>query len=132
MGTRGTGVVEATLKIAVYDVNDTDPTTEPVSTLMEEISLPLHVPDSADWRDLDVDISAIVNAPVGGLRPNAVLVYVIVPTGSPQLDIDDVRLMEWRRPLPGADGVWVPADALRGTPRALVSDEQSGCEAPTD
>jgi hypothetical protein len=93
--------------------------------------MPLTVPDSDAWQDLDLDVSATVNALVGRVRPNAVLVYVIVPRGSPELDIDDVRLMEWRRPLAGADGLWVPADALRGTPRAQITVEQSGCEAPT-
>ena len=73
-----------------YDVDDTDPTTEPVSTLLHETSMPLSVPDSDDWQDLDLDVSATVNALVGRLRPNAVLVYVIVPRGSPELDIDDV------------------------------------------
>jgi poly-gamma-glutamate capsule biosynthesis protein CapA/YwtB (metallophosphatase superfamily) len=130
MRARGEEVVDATLRIVVYDVNDTDPTTEPVSTLLHETSLPLPVPDSPDWQDLDIDVTATVNAVVGRLRPNAVLVYVIVPSGSPELDIDDVRLIEWRKPLSGADGVWVPADELRGTPRAQISIEQSGCGVP--
>jgi hypothetical protein len=129
--TRGEGVVDATLRTAAYDVDDTDPTTEPESTLLKETSMPLAVPDSIDWRDLDIDVTSIVNEKVGGVRANAVLVYVIVPRESPELDIDDVRLMEWRSPLPAADGVWMPADSLRGTPRAQVSVEQSGCAAPT-
>ena len=93
--------------------------------------MPLAVPDSLDWRDLDIDVSSVVNEQIGGVRANAVLVYVIVPRESPELDIDDVRLMEWRSPLPAADGLWMPADALRGTARAQVSVEQSGCTAPT-
>jgi poly-gamma-glutamate capsule biosynthesis protein CapA/YwtB (metallophosphatase superfamily) len=128
---RGEEVVDATLRIVVYDVNDTDPTTEPVSTLLHETSQPLPVRTSPDWQDVDIDVTATVNAVVGRLRPNAVLVYVVVPRGSPELDIDDVRLIEWRAPLAGADGVWVPADAVRGTPRGQISVEQSGCEAPT-
>jgi poly-gamma-glutamate capsule biosynthesis protein CapA/YwtB (metallophosphatase superfamily) len=129
--TRGEGVVDATLRVAAYEVDDTDPTTEPESTLLKETSLPLAVPDSIDWRDIDIDVTSILNEQVGGVRANAVLVYVVVPRESPELDIDDVRLMEWRSPLPAADGVWMPADALRGTPRAQVSVEQSGCAAPT-
>ncbi len=102
-----------------------------MSTLLHETSIPLIVPDSSGWQDIDLDVTATVNAVVEGIRPNAVLVYVVVPRGSPELDIDDVRLMEWRRLSPGADGLWVPADALRGTPRTQISVEQSGCEAPT-
>ena len=131
MRTRGTGVVGATLRIAVYDVNDTDPTTEPVSTLLKETSVALPVRDSKDWSDFDLDVSAIVNKTVGDLRPNAVFVYIVMPSGSPRLDVDDVQLMEWRHPLAAADGVWVAADSVRGAPRATIAVEQSGCTAPT-
>jgi poly-gamma-glutamate capsule biosynthesis protein CapA/YwtB (metallophosphatase superfamily) len=130
MRTRGKSVA-ATLRVVVYDVDDTDPTTEPVSTLLHETSTPLAVSDSADWQDLEIDVTATVNASVGRLRPNAVLVYVIVPRESPELDVDDFRLIEWRKPAAEANGLWVPADALRGTPRARISVDQSGCEAPT-
>ena len=130
--TRGTGVVGAFLRVAAYDVDDTDPTTEPVSTLIHEteVNLPLH--DSPDWRDVDVDLSSLINAKVGSVRPNAVLLHVIVPKGSPRLDIDDVRLMEWRDLRGVPDGIWLAADALRGSPRAEVTVEQSGCTAPTN
>jgi poly-gamma-glutamate capsule biosynthesis protein CapA/YwtB (metallophosphatase superfamily) len=131
MRTRGTGVVGATLRIAVYDVNDTDPTTEPVSTLLNQTDIPLPVHDAKEWSDLDLDVSAIVNATVGDLRPNALLLYVVLPSASPRLDVDDVQLMEWRRPQAGADGVWVPADAVRGAARSTLSVEESGCVAPT-
>lgn len=132
MRTRGTGVTAASLRVVVYDVDDTDPTTEPVSTLLHETSLPLSVGDSTEWRDLDVDISSILNEQVGSLRPNAVLLYVVVPRESPRLDIDDVRLVEWRTTRDVPDGVWLQADGLRGAPRAEVTVEQSGCTAPTD
>ena len=131
MRTRGTGVSGATLRIAVYDVNDTDPTTEPVSTLLQQTTIPLPVSDSAEWSDLDLDITSVVNATVGDLRPNALLLYLDVPSGSPRLDVDDVQLIEWRHPQSGADGVWVPSDAIRGAAQATISIEQSGCVAPT-
>jgi hypothetical protein len=131
MRTRGTAVVAAFLKVAVYDVDDTDPTTEPESTLLKETSVPLVISDSVDWLDLEVDLSSMLNERSGSLRPNAVLPYVIVPRESPRLDIDDVRLMEWRDS-PGIEGgVWVPADALRGAANTEITVEQSGCEAPS-
>ena len=40
MRTRGTGVVGASLRVAAYDVDDTDPTTEPVSTLLHQTEVP--------------------------------------------------------------------------------------------
>jgi hypothetical protein len=99
--------------------------------LIHQTALDLPPTDSADWRDVDIDVSTLVNAKVGSVRPNAVLLYIDVPRGSPRLDIDDVRLMEWRdvRGLP--DGVWLAADALRGAPRATVTVEQTGCTAPS-
>ena len=130
--TRGTGVVGAFLRVAAYDVDDTDPTTEPVSTLIHETEVNLPPQDSPDWRDVDIDLSSLINAKVGSVRPNAVLVYIIVPKGSPPLDIDDVRLMEWRDLRGVPDGVWLAADAVRGSPRAEVTVEQSGCTAPAN
>ncbi len=88
MRTRGKGVTGARLRVAVYDVNDTDPTTEPVSTLLREDTVAMPVPD-----------------------------------------IDDVRLMEWRDLRDVPDGVWVPADAVRGAAGAELTVEQSGCVA---
>ncbi len=132
MRTRSTGVTAASLRVVVYDVDDTDPTTEPVSTLLHESSLPLSVRDSTEWRDLDLDVTSTLNEHFSSLRPNAVLLYVVVPRESPRLDIDDVRLIEWRNTQDIPDGVWVQADALRGTPRTEVTVEQSGCAVPTD
>lgn len=128
--TRGTGVTQATLKVAGYDVNDTDPTTEPVSTLIAETSLPLVVADSTAWQPLSLDVSSIVNSPVGNVRPNAVLVYIELPSGSPRLDVDDVRLTEWRNPKAVPPGEWIIADAIRGVANATVSVQQSGCGVP--
>ena len=128
--TRGTGVTAATLRLATYDVDDSDPTTEPVSTLLHQTTVPLAVPDSSGWTDVDVDVSSLVDHDVGKLRPNAVLLYINLPRGSKALDVDDVRLTEWRdvSAIPG--GVWIAADSLRGEPGATMTVEQSGCTAP--
>ena len=56
MRTRGKGVTDATLRVAVYDVNDTDPTTEPVSTLLHETRSRSPVPDSADWQEISISM----------------------------------------------------------------------------
>jgi hypothetical protein len=66
----------------------------------------LAVPDSTQWTDVDVDVSSLVNQEVGSVRPNAVLLYINVPRGSKALDVDDVRLTEWRtcRRFPAACG----------------------------
>jgi len=128
--TRGTGVTGATMKVAAYDVDDTDPTTEPVSTLLHQTTVPLAVPDSTEWTDADVDVSSLINQEVGSVRPNAVLLYINVPRGSEALDVDDVRLTEWRNVSAIPGGVWIAADGLRGAPGANMTVEQSGCGAP--
>ena len=131
MRTRGTGVTGANMRVAVYDVDDTDPTTEPVSTLLHQTTVPLAVPDSKEWTDVDVDVSSLVNQDVGALRPNAVLLYISLPKGSADLDVDDLRLTEWRdvSKIPG--DVWIAADDLRGAPGATLTIEQSGCPPPS-
>lgn len=128
---RGIGDVQATLRIAVYDVDDTDPTTEPVSTLLHETPIGLEVDKTSEWHDIDLDVTTIMSALDGKVRPNAVLLYVEVPRGSPRIDIDEMRLMEWRDLHDVPADVWVPADAVRGSPGGTVSLQQSGCSAPT-
>src|SRR3954447_1258394 len=130
MRTRGKQVTGATMRLAVYDVDDTDPTTEPVSTLLDQTTVPLAVAGSTEWTDLDMDVSSLVNQKVGSLRPNAVLLYISVPKGSTALDVDDVRLTEWRDLSLVPGGVWIAADDLRGSPGATISVEQSGCPPP--
>ena len=127
--TRGKGVAGAKLRVATYDVDDTDPTTEPVSTLLREYTIALAVPDSDEWTETTVDVTTTLDRVVGQLRPNAVLLYVDVPRKSSRLDIDDVRLMEWRDVREVPDGVWAPAVAARGTAGAELTVEQSGCIA---
>ncbi|HZX53246.1 MAG TPA: hypothetical protein VFE86_01125, partial [Ilumatobacteraceae bacterium] len=107
-----------------------DPTTEPVSTLLDQTTVPLAVAGSTEWTDLDMDVSSLVNQKVGSLRPNAVLLYISVPKGSTVLDVDDVRLTEWRDVSTMPLGVWIAADDLRGSPGATMSVEQSGCRPP--
>jgi len=53
-----------------------------------------------------------------------------VPRGSKALDVDDVRLTEWRNVSAIPGGVWIAADGLRGAPGANMTVEQSGCGAP--
>ena len=86
---------------------------------------------SADWQDLEVDVTSDINDKVGQVRPNAVLLYVESARKSSRLDIDDVRLMEWRDPSGLPDGVWMPADAVRAEPNDEITLRlpQSGCAA---
>ena len=128
---RGAQDEQATLRIAVYDVDDTDPTTEPVSTLLHETPIPLSVKKSTQWTDLDIDVTSELSAPEAGVRPNAALLYVELPRGSARIDIDEMRLMEWRDLSAVPANVWVAADALRGAPAATIDLEQSGCSTPT-
>jgi poly-gamma-glutamate capsule biosynthesis protein CapA/YwtB (metallophosphatase superfamily) len=127
---RGVGVVAATLRVGAYDVNDTDPTTEPVSTLIHETEIALPLPDSAEWQSVDVDVSDVVNTMFGKIRPNAVLVSVVVPTASPVLDLDEIKLIEWRDTAGIPAGVWMPADAVRGVAGTSITVAESGCAIP--
>jgi hypothetical protein len=116
-----------TLKFALYDVNDTDPTVEPTSTLLHESTVSLPATDDGKWETVSVDVTDIVGEEYGGVRPEAVLVYVVAPPPDSRISIDNIRLFEWRALSELPPDTWVAADALRGDPDGSVTVSLRGC-----
>jgi len=115
------------LRLALYDVNDTDPTVEPTSTLLHTAEVALPLTSEGEWRTVSVDITDVVTSTYKGVRPEAVLVYVTAPAGDSRPDIDDVRLFEWRQLSALPQGVWTAADALQSPVASDLSLEVRGC-----
>jgi hypothetical protein len=115
------------VRLVLYDVNDTDPTVEPSSTVLHEADVEVPITREDLWRTVSLDISDLVNAEYGGVRPEAALVYVGAPAGDSRIDIDDVRLYEWRDPTDLPAGMWMPADALLAGEDVDVTMSVHGC-----
>jgi poly-gamma-glutamate capsule biosynthesis protein CapA/YwtB (metallophosphatase superfamily) len=100
------------LRVVLYDVNDADPTVEPSSTVIHEANLDLPATADGEWQTATLDLSDVVTSTYDGVRPEAVMIYVISRPGDNRLDIDNVRLYEWRTIADLPEGMWMPADAL--------------------
>ncbi len=86
-----------TVRLVLYYFDDLNPTEDPESTVLGEVELSAEPGTATGELLLDVDPSAF--APVGGLRPNAALLYVSVEppeAGASVVRVDDVALIEWR------------------------------------
>ena len=115
------------LVVTLFDVNDTDPTVDPESVELHEERLAVPETPPGEWATAAVDVSEVISARYDGGRPEALLLYVVAPGGDSRIDIDDVRLLEWRSLGELPAGVWLPADALRGEPGAELALDQRGC-----
>lgn len=102
------------VRLAMYHFDDLNPTEEPVSALLREVELPFTPTRGEETVVLDLPRSAF--APVDGVVPNAVLLYVALHppnTGGTELRVWDVSLVEWRGASGGYEG-FVAADWVRG------------------
>jgi hypothetical protein len=84
------------------------------------------------FRTASYNLGSVFNEIIGGVRPEAMLLYVRSAPGSSQLDVGSIELVEWRRFTPPLDGQWVPVDQLRGPPNATATLTLSGCSSTAD
>lgn len=97
--------LDLAIRVDAYQVDDTDPWRPPTSRLTGRTELRLPVGAAAEPEGYDVEIP---EAAVEGA--DAIMLSLRAEARrSVAVTLDDVRLLEWRRPPVG----WVPADALR-------------------
>lgn len=116
------------IRLVLYDVNDTNPTVEPTSTALHQATVPLPRATIGEWHTLTVDLAEVLNAEFNGVRPEALLLYVAAPPGGNRLDIDNVRLYEWRSVADLPPGVWSSADAIRAGITGDATFDVLGCQ----
>lgn len=112
----------AEVRLALYHFDDLDPTEDPESTLLRELSLPFDPPRGGGEVLLDLDDEAM--APVDGLAPNAGLLYVSLSPGDDcraRLRVDEVEVIEWRPAAEEPPG-WAAIDWIRSTGAAAELD----------
>ena len=115
------------LAITLYDVNDTDPTVEPMSIELHKETVTLPRTTEGEWKTVSVDLTELISRRYGGVRPEALLLSVVERAGSDQAGIDDVQLLEWRAFDELPVGAWVAVDALRGDPGSAIALSRRGC-----
>ncbi len=110
------GPVVPEIRLDVYRFEDSDPLSDPESQLLRRIEVPLAVEDSDAWQQLETLVPPGTFDSIDGVEPNAVMVYLSLPSGSPtEVLINDLQLIEWRRTADLPDDLWIEADVIRST-----------------
>ncbi|MBP9113233.1 MAG: CapA family protein [Polyangiaceae bacterium] len=93
---RMTGYAPASIKMDLFYFDDTDPTEDPTSEVVDSIewTLPLELSDAPPWKDISFDVPA--DKLGASSRANMALFYVRLEPGKATLDVDDIELIEWR------------------------------------
>jgi poly-gamma-glutamate capsule biosynthesis protein CapA/YwtB (metallophosphatase superfamily) len=111
------GDVAPFIRVDAYHFIDTDPTTDPESTLVRQMKVTIDVPADGNWHRVDVPIPPAALAPDGtGRVVNAAMVYIGTPAplrGAATVSIDDVAVIEWQAVATLPRGVWYQVDAVR-------------------
>jgi poly-gamma-glutamate capsule biosynthesis protein CapA/YwtB (metallophosphatase superfamily) len=126
LSTRRIGGETPSVRLAVYPDAGEDNPDEPAQVLIEsELTL---TGTLRDWTESSFEVTPQLTNEVNGERPSGMLVYVDNPPGPGELDVDDVRLIEWRSHSRELLGEWAPLDAVRTAPNTTVRLVLSGCD----
>lgn len=122
---------DPTVDIDVYHVADEDPTSDPESTLLRELVVPI-VTASGVWEHhrLRIPPDAFLPGPGGEPADAAMVTFRVEPDILQTVLLDNVRFMEWRAAPASEVPIWVEADALRSSERkaeATVEVTVAGC-----
>lgn len=117
-----------TIRLDVFYVDASDPTSDPTSGLLRSVELPVDTGQTEEWRGMVVPIDPAVFASSGTATADAVMVTVLAaPSFRGTVAIDNFRLLEWRpapqTPLP----MWTEVDALRAAETERFEVTVSGC-----
>jgi poly-gamma-glutamate capsule biosynthesis protein CapA/YwtB (metallophosphatase superfamily) len=123
---RRAGTASPEFHVDRYLGEDADPTSDPSSTVLSEGKVTLPIGEIGDWEHVELDVSGLVNAPDADTWATAIMPSFVLPPGSSSVDLDDVRVLEWR-PMPAVAGLWAPADVVRGEPGTPVRLTISTC-----
>jgi poly-gamma-glutamate capsule biosynthesis protein CapA/YwtB (metallophosphatase superfamily) len=118
---------DPSVDIDVYHVADEDPTSDPESSLLRELTVPVRI-DAGDWVHQTIPLDADLFLPVDGLSADAAMVlFRAEPDILQTVRLDNVRVMEWRDAPGGEVPIWVEADALRSDRDQVVTVTATGC-----
>ncbi len=124
------GNVAPVVRVATYDVRDTDPTVEPESLDLAEAKVTVQGV-SAEPGSVTIDLTETITTLVDGVRADSVLVYLELPARGGELFVENVRLYEWRSFDPAVQGSLLPADAVIGKPDSDYGVLVGGCVDPS-
>ncbi len=114
--------------VSVFNVADEDPTSDPESTMLREVTVPIVIRPNS-WERVRIPLAAEQFGPdaEGRTADAAMVVFRAQPDILQTVLLDNVRVMEWRSaPRTDAD-IWVEADALRSDRDRVIAVTATGC-----
>ncbi len=115
------GPVVPEIRLDIYRFEDSDPLSDPESQLIRRVEVPLPMEHSDAWQQLETLVPPGTFDPVDGVEPNAVMVYLSLPSGSPtEVLINDLQFIEWRRTADLPDDLWIEVDVIRSNADAVT------------
>jgi poly-gamma-glutamate capsule biosynthesis protein CapA/YwtB (metallophosphatase superfamily) len=117
------------IRLVSFHFDDTNPTADPESARLNEVSLPIDAPADDEWHHVTIQVPDELFAPgPDGTTPNSATLLVDVPAAlRGALTIDNVQVVEWRGPTPSESAVWVEGDLARSESPGAVNIVSSGC-----
>jgi hypothetical protein len=116
------------LRFVVYNVDDSDPTSDPESLELRDVEIPFDLPDDSDWHSITLELPPELLTPANGLEAEAAMMYVQMPASfRGKFAVDNVRVYEWRPAPPTEIEMWTEADAFRGDEVGSTPVTLSGC-----
>lgn len=106
-----------------------DPTTQPRTQRLAGVELPIEVPDDGRWHEVELPLpDELLEPDEAGRVPNKANLLVDAPPAVFGIvDLDDVRVVEWRGRTDADLPVWVAADAVRAASDGELELEISSC-----
>jgi poly-gamma-glutamate capsule biosynthesis protein CapA/YwtB (metallophosphatase superfamily) len=117
-----------TIRLDVFYVDASDPTSDPTSGLLRTVDIPVDTGPSEEWQGMVIPIDPSVFASSDTATADAVMVTIIAePSFRGTVAIDNFRLLEWR-PAPQTHlPLWTEVDALRAAETERFEVTVSGC-----
>ncbi|HSJ91720.1 MAG TPA: CapA family protein [Ilumatobacter sp.] len=117
------------LRFVTFAFDDTDPTTAPTTERLRTVELAIDVPDDGRWHEVVLDLPAELLEPdaEGRVANKANLLVDAPPAVLGIVDLDDVRVVEWRGRTGSEIPVWVAADLVRAESSGRIELTMSSC-----
>jgi poly-gamma-glutamate capsule biosynthesis protein CapA/YwtB (metallophosphatase superfamily) len=106
-----------------------DSTSTPITQRLTGVELPLDVPDDGRWHEVTVELpDGLLDPDESGRTANKANLLIDAPPAIfGTLDLDDVRIVEWRRRTRSEIPAWIAADFVRSETDGEIDLTVSRC-----
>jgi hypothetical protein len=117
------------VRLVSFHFDDTNPTEDPESVRLNEVSLPIDAPADDEWHRVTMSVpdALFEPGPDGGVANAATLLIDVPAALRGAVSIDNLQFVEWRGPTTWDSAVWVEGDLARSETPGAFDILTSGC-----